>query len=173
MTEAVISHVEEAWKPQKFRIWRSRDAANIGRRTRPPPRLSRRARRHPPGRGGSGRAIVARLSTFLTPIDLAVPIDWRILLFTASTMVATALLFGTLPAWRAARVEPAAAVQAAARQSSLAASGGRRSAGLLGFLIVGQIAMSLTLVVTAVLLVRSFERLAASDARRAQFRLNR
>src|SRR5438552_8122028 len=26
MTEAVISHVEEAWKPQEFRIWRRIDA---------------------------------------------------------------------------------------------------------------------------------------------------
>jgi len=27
MTEAVISHVEEAWKPREFRIWRRRNAA--------------------------------------------------------------------------------------------------------------------------------------------------
>jgi hypothetical protein len=27
MTEAVISHVGEAWKPQEFRIWRRRNAA--------------------------------------------------------------------------------------------------------------------------------------------------
>src|SRR5438045_4728567 len=27
MTEAVISHVEEAWQPQEFRIWRRRNAA--------------------------------------------------------------------------------------------------------------------------------------------------
>jgi hypothetical protein len=27
MIEAVISHVEEAWKPQEFRIWRRRNAA--------------------------------------------------------------------------------------------------------------------------------------------------
>ena len=27
MTEAVIRHVEEAWRPQEFRIWRRRNAA--------------------------------------------------------------------------------------------------------------------------------------------------
>src|SRR5438270_14080058 len=27
MTEAVISHVREAWQPQEFRIWRRRNAA--------------------------------------------------------------------------------------------------------------------------------------------------
>jgi hypothetical protein len=27
MAEAVISHVEDAWKPQEFRIWRRRNAA--------------------------------------------------------------------------------------------------------------------------------------------------
>jgi hypothetical protein len=27
MREAVISHVEEAWRPQEFRIWRRRNAA--------------------------------------------------------------------------------------------------------------------------------------------------
>jgi hypothetical protein len=27
MTEAVIDHVREAWRPQEFRIWRRRNAA--------------------------------------------------------------------------------------------------------------------------------------------------
>src|SRR5262249_23796009 len=77
----------------------------------------------------------------------------------ASTMVATALLFGTLPAWRASRAEPAAALQAAARQSGMVASGSRRFGRVL---IVGQIAISLALIVTAALLAGSFERLAAA-----------
>src|SRR2546421_10942174 len=28
MTEAVISHVREAWQPQEFRVWRRRNAAS-------------------------------------------------------------------------------------------------------------------------------------------------
>jgi putative ABC transport system permease protein len=106
--------------------------------------------------GWVSRAIVTRLSTFKAPIVLDLVTDWRVLGFTALTMIGTTLLFGIAPALRAGRVAPAAIVQAASRQP------GGATGHLSPALIVVQIAMSLTLVALAGLLVQSFVRLAAA-----------
>jgi putative ABC transport system permease protein len=102
------------------------------------------------------QAIVGHLSTFMMPIALRVSTDWRMLAFTAATMIATTLLFGIVPAVRAGAVVPASVTQSSARQGETGDS--RLSVAL----IVVQVAVSLTLTVTAGLLVRSFERLAGA-----------
>jgi putative ABC transport system permease protein len=102
------------------------------------------------------QGIVGQLSTFMMPIALRVSTDWRMLAFTAATMIATTLLFGIVPAVRAGAVVPASVTQSSARQGETGDS--RLSVAL----IVVQVAVSLTLTVTAGLLVRSFERLAGA-----------
>src|SRR5206468_727050 len=57
------------------------------------------------------RALVAQLSTQVNRVILDMPLDWRVMAFTASVTVATALLFGTAPAFRAARVNPIEALK--------------------------------------------------------------
>jgi putative ABC transport system permease protein len=71
-------------------------------------------------------------------------------------MIATTVLFGVVPAVRAGAVVPASVIQSSDRLGGAAAGESRLSVAL----IVLQVAVSLTLTVTAGLLVRSFERLA-------------
>ena len=52
------------------------------------------------------RALVAQLSTQANRVMLDLAIDWRVLAFTAGVTIATALLFGTAPAFRASRITP-------------------------------------------------------------------
>jgi predicted permease len=72
--------------------------------------------------------------------------------------IATGILFGLAPAWHGSREAPATALQEASRT-------GNRDTRLAGrFLITGQIALSLVLVVVGGLLVRSLENVRAVHA---------
>jgi putative ABC transport system permease protein len=103
------------------------------------------------------RLLVAQLNTSVTPVTLDLPLDWRVLGFTAATMMATALVFGVVPAFRATRVAPMDALREHGRmQGERGGAGG----GWTGGLIVAQVALSLLLVVAAGLFVQTFERLA-------------
>jgi|HubBroStandDraft_1064217.scaffolds.fasta_scaffold01905_8 putative ABC transport system permease protein len=93
---------------------------------------------------------------FLMPKALAqgIPIDWRVLAFTAGCSVAAGLLFGLAPALAAARVDVNAGLNGTAIRS-----GGRLPA----FLTAGQIALSVVLLAGAGLMIRSFLVLASTD----------
>jgi putative ABC transport system permease protein len=82
-------------------------------------------------------------------------LDWRVLAFTASVVIAVALLFGVVPALRAARMEPIGAIREHARGTA-----GERGIGVGGTLIAGQVALAFVLVVAAGLFVRTFRTLA-------------
>ena len=88
-----------------------------------------------------------------------VAIDLRMLLFALGLSVVTGLLFGLLPALRAARGDAATALR----------EGGRNMAGGLGHdrlrrgLVIGELALSFVLLAGAALLIRSFERLASVE----------
>jgi predicted permease len=105
--------------------------------------------------------LVVQLSTWFNRVVLPVPLDWRVMAFTATATVATAALFGTAPAFYAARVPPIGALkeQASAAQAARGVFAGRRLR-LPGGLVIAQVALSLMLVVAAGLFVRTFERLA-------------
>jgi predicted permease len=92
-------------------------------------------------------------------IALELSFDWRILAFTAAVTVATAAIVGTAPAVRAARMNPLEILSMRGHGVSRHSSGGRRFFTLSRGLVVGQIALSLVLVVAAALFVRSFARL--------------
>ncbi len=102
--------------------------------------------------------LVRQLSTGGRTVFLDLSLDWRVLGFTAAVAVGTALLFGTVPAFRAARVEPNEALKEQGRGLA-----GERRVGLGSALVVGQVALSLVLVVAAGLFVRTFSALAHVD----------
>ena len=105
------------------------------------------------------QALVAQLSTPADRITLDLSLDWRVLAFTAGVAVATAGIFGTVPAFRATRVAPIDVLKTQGRAASRHATGARRLATLSGGLVIVQVALSLALVVAAALFVRSFARL--------------
>jgi putative ABC transport system permease protein len=102
--------------------------------------------------GWISRTLVAQLSALDTQLIFNLEPDWRVLGYTALASLATAMLFGTAPAFRATSAAPAVALRASGGARSM--SEGRAS--LTGGLIVVQIAMSVMLVVAAGLLIRTF-----------------
>jgi putative ABC transport system permease protein len=103
----------------------------------------------------ASRALVAQLSTSVNRLALDLPLDWRVLAFTAAVACATAMLCGTAPAFRAARVAPIDALRDHGRSTSADAK-----IGIASGLVVAQVALSLVLVAAAGLFVRTLERLA-------------
>jgi predicted permease len=93
-------------------------------------------------------ALLTRQTLISVVVDLHP--DLRVLAFTAAVAILTAILFGLMPALRAALVNPAALL----RQDSRTFAG---RSGLLGQgLIVTQISLSLMLVLASTLFTRSF-----------------
>jgi len=105
-----------------------------------------------------GRLIVAQLSTWASTAFLDLSPDWRVLGLTGAVTLLTALLFGTVPALRAARADP---IDALNRQRRGLAGGGPASVS--GGLVIVQVALSLLLLIGAGLFVRSFAALAYRD----------
>jgi predicted permease len=99
--------------------------------------------------------LVAQLSTSVTRVMLDLSLDWRVLAFTVAITGATAVLFGTVPAFRSTRVAPIDALKEQSRGSL-----GDTRTRLAGGLVVAQVAFSMVLIVAAGLLVGTFERLA-------------
>ena len=95
------------------------------------------------------RLLVRQLSTFTNTVFLDVQLDWRVLAFTAAVTTIAAVLFGVVPALRASRAEPAGAIREHGRAGS-------HRGGASEMLVVGQVAVSLILVVTAGLFARTF-----------------
>jgi len=104
----------------------------------------------------ASRGLVAQLSTQVNRVMLDMPLDWRVLAFTAGVSITTALLFGIAPAFRASRAAPIDALKEHGRTA-----GGDGRASVSSGLVVAQVALSLVLVVAAGLFVRTFSRLAA------------
>ena len=104
------------------------------------------------------RLLVRQLSTSVNNVFLTLSIDWRILGFTAAVAIATAVLFGMAPVLRGTRVQPNDALKARGRGNA-----GEARFGLGSLLVVGQVALSLVLVVAAGLFVRTFASLATRD----------
>src|SRR4029077_15175294 len=101
------------------------------------------------------RGLVKFLSTANNPVFVSMGPDLRMLGFTAAMAVCTCLLFGLLPALRATRIAPAAAMRAGGRGTTA----GRERYGLRRALVTAQVALSLVLLVGALLFVRSLQKL--------------
>ncbi len=104
----------------------------------------------------TARLIVSQLSTVRVPYTMDVSLDWRVLVFAGLVAGVVTPLFGLMPAWRATRVAPGDALKDQNRTIA-----GESAPRLAQALVVGQIAMSLGLVVVAGLLIRTFTGLAA------------
>jgi putative ABC transport system permease protein len=101
------------------------------------------------------RALVFEMSGAKIASALDVGLDWHVMVFTAAVAVATACLFGTVPALRATRVAPNEAIKEQGRSIV-----GESRFGLGSMLVVAQVALSLVLVVGAGLFMRTFSSLA-------------
>jgi predicted permease len=106
------------------------------------------------------RVMVFMLSTDRNPLSLDLVPDWRLFLFTACLAVVTCLLFGLMPALQVSRTAPGEVMKAGATgvSSTPARFGFRRA------LVASQVALSLVLVVGALLFVRTLENLLNVDA---------
>ena len=104
--------------------------------------------------------LVSFLSTAGDPLFVDLNPDWRVLGFTAVVAISTCLLFGLTPALRATRNEPVNAMKAGGR----GITANRERFGLRRMLVVSQVALSLVLLVGALLFVRSLRNLVTLDA---------
>ena len=109
----------------------------------------------------SSKALAGQLSTPVQQIALDLSFDWRVMAFTAAVALVTASTFGTVPAFRATRIDPLAVFKGRSQADSSFAAGTRGLATASSGLVILQIALSLVLVICAALLVRSFARLAS------------
>jgi predicted permease len=105
------------------------------------------------------RSLVHFLSVQGDAIRLDLSAGWRVLLFTGLVTILTALLFGVVPAFRSSRAAPASALKSGTRGTTV----GRERFSFQRLLVVCQIAVSLVLLVGALLFVRSFHKLATLD----------
>lgn len=106
------------------------------------------------------RALVAFLSTSDSPLFVDLGLNWRVFAFTSLVAVAACLLFGLAPAIRATAASPGASMKAGGRGGS----DGRERFALRRALVVVQVALSLVLVVGALLFARSLRNLTSQDA---------
>jgi putative ABC transport system permease protein len=106
------------------------------------------------------QVLVASLSTQSNPLFVDLGTDWRVLGFTTGLAVLTCVLFGLAPAIRATNVSPSLVLKESARGTT----DGRSRFGLRRILVVSQIALSLTLLVGALLFARSLGKLVSVDA---------
>jgi len=100
------------------------------------------------------RAMVATLTTDRDPLHVQIAADWRVLGFTAAVGLAACLAFALVPALRSSHAPPIASMQTRTRDA-----GTRRRGSLQRLMVAGQIALSLVLLVGALLFVRSFRNL--------------
>ncbi len=106
---------------------------------------------------GASRARLMRQLLAESLVDIGM--DWRVLGFTTAPAVLTCILFGVAPALRATSVAPSAVLKESGRR----ATQGLSRFGLRRILVVSQIALSLTLLVGALLFARSLNNLARLD----------
>lgn len=111
------------------------------------------------GLGFAATRYLATAAANNLPRGILISMDARVLLFSAAISVLTGLLFGILPALQLSRTN----VNETLRDEGRGSTGSRRRVQLKGLLVVGQVALSLLLLITAGLLVRSFSRLLRVD----------
>lgn len=109
---------------------------------------------------GLSRLLVRSLSTQSNEVYLALDLDWRVLFFAAGAAAVTCLIFGALPALRFTRMQP----ESVMRASSRGLTARREGFSIQRVMVVTQIAVSLVLLVSALLFVRSFRNLMSFDA---------
>jgi len=93
------------------------------------------------------------------PQGIPIGMDLRVLLFTLAVSLITGVLFGIFPALQLANTE----LHTTLREEGRGSSAGHTRARLNSLLVVGQVALSLLLLIGAALLLRSYARLLRID----------
>ena len=101
---------------------------------------------------GGLKALVAAMPRNMIPTESVIELNAPVLLFTLCVAVITALVFGLAPALQSSRRD----VNDALRDSGKGVSGGFRGKWLRDAVVVVEVALSLTLLIGAGLLMRSF-----------------
>ena len=103
------------------------------------------------------RALVHSLDTSQSTIHLTIVADWRVLLFAAAAGIATCLIFGMLPALRSTQAEPLISLKTGER----GVAGNRERFLAHRAMVMTQIAVSMVLLVGALLFVQGYRNLLA------------
>ena len=85
---------------------------------------------------------------------LDMTIDGRVLGFTAAISILAGLGFGLIPAWLASRTD----INEALKQQSRGSTGGKSQGWIRSLLVIGQVALSLTLLSVAGMMIRGLDR---------------
>jgi putative ABC transport system permease protein len=117
--------------------------------------------------GGATGLLVAQLSIYLVrtmnpgniPRLENIAINSSVLFFTLGVSLATGVLFGVAPVWRAIKVDLNTSLKAGGRSGQSDGGLHLRRGSLRGLLVVSELALSLMLLIGAGLLIRSFVRL--------------
>ena len=105
------------------------------------------------------RSLVRFLTSHGDEVRLDLSIDWHVIVFVATVAILNCIIFGLAPAFRSSSVDPGAALKAGGRGTT---AGGERFS-FQRVLVISQIAVSLVLLVGALLFVRSFRNLMTTD----------
>jgi predicted permease len=105
------------------------------------------------------RVLIWSLSTGNSSVNLPIETDWRVFVFAAAVAGFTCIIFGLVPALRATKAEPVSAMKSGGRGTTES----RERFSVQKLMIVSQIAVSLVLLVGALLFVRSFRNLMTLD----------
>ncbi len=100
----------------------------------------------------AGRVFSALQPSLPVPVNFAIGVDFTVIAYAIVLAIATAVIFGLVPAWRASRPDLVPALKG----DSAGSEGGRRRGSFLSkALVVGQLAVSLVLLVAGALLTRA------------------
>ena len=103
------------------------------------------------------RAVVALMPQFMLPSETVIELNVPVLLFTVALSVVSGVLFGTAPAWQAARID----LNEMLKESGRALHGGRH--GLRRALVVLEVALALTLLTGGGVALWSFTAMARAE----------
>ena len=111
------------------------------------------------GLGWAATRALTHLAASQLPQGMPITMDLRVLLFAVGVSLLTGIAFGVFPALQLSRTD----LNTTLREEGASTSVGRERARMRSLLVVGQVALSLLLLIGAGLLLRSFARLLRVD----------
>jgi putative ABC transport system permease protein len=103
------------------------------------------------------------MTSFDLPRAVEIHIDWMILGFAAALSVATGVLFGLAPSLGASRPDLIQVLRASGEAGNLGNKKGWAGLNVRGLLLIGQVALSIVLLIGVVLLIKSVSNLRGID----------
>jgi putative ABC transport system permease protein len=101
------------------------------------------------------RVLLSMIDSQRDPVFLVLNFDWRVLAFTTALAVGTLLIFGLVPALRTSDTSPGTVLKSASKGGA----SGHEHWALRRILVISQVALSLVLLVAALMFVRSLRNL--------------